>query len=179
MILSLKDLKKFIYSIQSKKIEQVNIKSNNFKILINQNKILNNTKLYDNLKNNHNKTIKTTKSIHYSYDIQSKKNKNNENEHTNSNKSIQNTILKKDESKTYFTIVSPMVGTFYRSAAPNEPPFINKNDIVKKKQTVCIIEAMKLMNEIESEVNGEINEILVNDGDIVDCGQALIKIKTI
>nr|QCI05332.1 acetyl-CoA carboxylase, biotin carboxyl carrier protein [Compsothamnion thuyoides] len=70
-----------------------------------------------------------------------------------------------------------MVGTFYRSPAPNEIPFIEKNDIVEKKQTVCIIEAMKLMNEIEAEVNGEIVEILVKDGDIVDCGQALMKVK--
>nr|QCI08145.1 acetyl-CoA carboxylase, biotin carboxyl carrier protein [Polyneura bonnemaisonii] len=70
-----------------------------------------------------------------------------------------------------------MVGTFYRSPAPNEPVFIEKNDIVQKKQTVCIIEAMKLMNEIEAEISGEIVEILVNDGDIVDCGQALMKLK--
>ena len=53
----------------------------------------------------------------------------------------------------------------------------NINDSVKAKQTVCIIEAMKLMNEIESEVNGYIAEILVEDGDIVDCGQALMRVK--
>nr|QCI07524.1 acetyl-CoA carboxylase, biotin carboxyl carrier protein [Malaconema sp.] len=72
-----------------------------------------------------------------------------------------------------------MVGTFYRSPAPNEPVFIEQNDIVKKQQIVCIIEAMKLMNEIESEVNGKIIEILVKDGDIVDCGQALMKVQPI
>lgn len=72
-----------------------------------------------------------------------------------------------------------MVGTFYKSPGPNESPFVEKYDIVDKKQTVCIIEAMKLMNEIEAEVNGEIIEILVNDGDIVDCGQALMKVKPI
>ena len=70
-----------------------------------------------------------------------------------------------------------MIGTFYRSPAPNEKPFINIHDIVNTNQTVCIIEAMKLMNEIESEINGRIVEILVEDGDIVDCGQALMRVQ--
>ena len=82
-----------------------------------------------------------------------------------------------DQSVKYSTIISPMVGTFYRSPAPNEPPFAEVNNTVRPKQTVCIIEAMKLMNEIEAEVQGEIVEILVQDGEIVDCGQALIKVK--
>jgi len=70
-----------------------------------------------------------------------------------------------------------MVGTFYKSPAPNEEVFVKVGDSVKPKQTVCIIEAMKLMNEIESEVTGEVVDILVKDGDIVDCGQALMTIK--
>lgn len=77
----------------------------------------------------------------------------------------------------YSTIVSPMVGTFYKSPAPNENPFIEVGNTIKTKQIVCIIEAMKLMNEIESEIEGEVVEILVQDGDIVDCGQALMKIR--
>lgn len=81
------------------------------------------------------------------------------------------------DTEIYFTIVSPMVGTFYRSPAPNESAFININEKVKINQTVCIVEAMKLMNEIEAEVSGEVVEILVKDGDIIDCGQALMKIK--
>lgn len=88
--------------------------------------------------------------------------------------SIKSSII---ESEMYFTIVSPMVGTFYRSPAPNEPYFIELNEKVRVNQTVCLVEAMKLMNEIEAEVSGEIVEILVNDGDIIDCGQALMKIK--
>lgn len=94
---------------------------------------------------------------------------------------VQNKNEKDDIIKTipgiYSTIVSPMVGTFYKSPAPNENPFIEVGNIIKPKQIVCIIEAMKLMNEIESEIEGEVVEILVQDGDIVDCGQALIKIK--
>nr|YP_010850459.1 acetyl-CoA carboxylase, biotin carboxyl carrierprotein [Lophurella caespitosa]WGH13208.1 acetyl-CoA carboxylase, biotin carboxyl carrierprotein [Lophurella caespitosa] len=82
-----------------------------------------------------------------------------------------------EHSSIYSVIISPMVGTFYKSPAPNEPSFIEIGEITKPKQIVCIIEAMKLMNEIESEVTGEVVEILVKDGDIVDCGQALMKIK--
>lgn len=78
----------------------------------------------------------------------------------------------------YATIVSPMVGTFYQSPAPNEKIFVQVGDNVKYNQTVCIIEAMKLMNEIEAEIEGKIIEILVKDGDIVDCGQALMKVET-
>nr|YP_010988280.1 acetyl-CoA carboxylase biotin carboxyl carrier protein [Rhodochorton tenue]WOK79476.1 acetyl-CoA carboxylase biotin carboxyl carrier protein [Rhodochorton tenue] len=94
-------------------------------------------------------------------------------------KSVEEPIKKKKivESEMYFTIVSPMVGTFYRSPAPNEPHFIELNESVNINQTVCLVEAMKLMNEIEAEVSGEIVEILVKDGDIIDCGQALMKIK--
>nr|YP_009314555.1 Acetyl-CoA carboxylase, biotin carboxyl carrier protein [Liagoropsis maxima]SCW22809.1 Acetyl-CoA carboxylase, biotin carboxyl carrier protein [Liagoropsis maxima] len=84
---------------------------------------------------------------------------------------------KDKDLEIYFTIVSPMVGTFYRSPAPHEPYFIQLNDHVKINQTVCIVEAMKLMNEIEAEISGQIVEILVKDGDIVDCGQPLMRIK--
>lgn len=84
-----------------------------------------------------------------------------------------------DITEIYLTIVSPMVGTFYRSPGPGEPPFIQVLDYVTFNQTVCIIEAMKLMNEIEAEVTGEVIEILVEDGDIVDCGQALMRVKPV
>ncbi len=97
------------------------------------------------------------------------------------NNKIQQRSEKDEVIKTipgiYSTIVSPMVGTFYKSPAPNESPFVEVGDVIKSKQIVCIIEAMKLMNEIESEIEGEVAEILVQDGDIVDCGQALVKIK--
>ena len=82
-------------------------------------------------------------------------------------------------TEAYLTIVSPMVGTFYRSPGPGDPPFIQVLDYVTFNQTVCIIEAMKLMNEIEAEVTGEVIEILVEDGDIVDCGQALMRVKPV
>jgi acetyl-CoA carboxylase biotin carboxyl carrier protein len=70
-----------------------------------------------------------------------------------------------------------MVGTFYRSPAPDEPPFVNVGDRVSTGQTVCIIEAMKLMNELEAEVSGEIVEILVNNSEPVEFGQALMLVR--
>lgn len=74
-------------------------------------------------------------------------------------------------------VVAPMVGTFYRSPSPDEAPYVKTGDRVQKGQTICIIEAMKLMNEIESEVNGEIMEILVENGHPVEYGQTLFLIK--
>ena len=74
-------------------------------------------------------------------------------------------------------ITSPMVGTFYRAAAPDEEPFVEVGNNVKVGQTICILEAMKLMNEIESEFNAEIVEILVENGTPVEFGQVLMRIK--
>ncbi|HIK54421.1 MAG TPA: acetyl-CoA carboxylase biotin carboxyl carrier protein [Synechococcales cyanobacterium M55_K2018_004] len=73
-------------------------------------------------------------------------------------------------------ITSPMVGTFYRSPAPDEPPFVGVGDRIRAGQTVCIIEAMKLMNEIEAEVSGEIVEILVQNAEPVEYGQVLMRV---
>jgi acetyl-CoA carboxylase biotin carboxyl carrier protein len=74
-------------------------------------------------------------------------------------------------------ITSPMVGTFYRAAAPGEEPFVEVGNNVKVGQTICILEAMKLMNEIESEFNAEIVEILVENGTPVEFGQVLMLVK--
>ncbi|MDB9527089.1 acetyl-CoA carboxylase biotin carboxyl carrier protein [Oscillatoria sp. CS-180] len=74
-------------------------------------------------------------------------------------------------------ITSPMVGTFYRAPAPEEPPFVDVGDRIQSGQTVCIIEAMKLMNELEAEVTGEIVEILVENSQPVEFGQPLMRVK--
>ena len=74
-------------------------------------------------------------------------------------------------------ITSPMVGTFYRAAAPGEDPFVELGSNIKVGQTICILEAMKLMNEIESEFNAEIVEILVENGTPVEFGQVLMRVK--
>lgn len=73
-------------------------------------------------------------------------------------------------------VPSPMVGTFYRAPAPGEAAFVEVGDRVRSGQTVCIIEAMKLMNEIEAEVSGQVMEILVQNGEPVEYGQPLMRI---
>ncbi|EGQ4271099.1 acetyl-CoA carboxylase biotin carboxyl carrier protein [Staphylococcus pseudintermedius] len=75
------------------------------------------------------------------------------------------------------TITAPMVGTFYKSPSPEESAYVQIGDQVTPDTTVCILEAMKLFNEIQAEVAGEIVEILVEDGQMVEYGQALFKVK--
>ena len=77
-----------------------------------------------------------------------------------------------DESK-YVTIKSPMIGTFYRSAGPDKPLFVNVGDEITPGKPVCIIEAMKLFNEIESDIKGKIVKVLVNDATPVEYDQPL------
>ena len=70
-------------------------------------------------------------------------------------------------------VKSPMVGTFYRSAAPGSPPFVEIGSVVKEGDTLCIIEAMKLLNEIDADASGTIRQILVENGQAVEFGQPL------
>jgi acetyl-CoA carboxylase biotin carboxyl carrier protein len=82
-----------------------------------------------------------------------------------------------ESSNNLHYVTSPMVGTFYRAPDPASPPYVEMGEEVKKSQTLCIIEAMKLMNEIESEVEGVIQEIFVENGKPVEYGQRLFSIK--
>jgi acetyl-CoA carboxylase biotin carboxyl carrier protein len=79
-------------------------------------------------------------------------------------------------SPALVTLEAPMVGTFYRAPSPTADPFVNEGDVVKESQVLCIIEAMKLMNEIESKVGGRIAKILVENGQAVEYGQPLFLI---
>lgn len=74
-------------------------------------------------------------------------------------------------------VKSPMIGTFYRSPGPDKPPFIEVGDVIRVGDTVCIIEAMKLFNEIESEVSGKIVKVLVNDSTPVEYDQPLFLVE--
>lgn len=78
--------------------------------------------------------------------------------------------------RRWVEILSPMVGTFYRSPAPDEAAFVEVGDRIRVGQTVCIIEAMKLMNELEAEVAGEVLEILVQNGEPVEYEQPLMRV---
>lgn len=95
----------------------------------------------------------------------------------NVNTQNQTTVQTEAEVEEYKTIKSPMVGTFYSKSSPTADAYVEVGTQVKKGDIVCIIEAMKLMNEIEADVDGEIVEICVNDGDTVDYGKVLFKIK--
>jgi acetyl-CoA carboxylase biotin carboxyl carrier protein len=158
MLFKIIELKHFLASIHRQKIKNVSIESSQLKLSVNTAR---------------QKSLDTSSGTSSSQSAH----RSNTKERQASIEHMEHSEQVNQEQGLYFTIVSPMIGTFYRSPAPNETPFISINDSVKTNQTVCIIEAMKLMNEIESEVNGHISEILVEDGDVVDCGQALMRVK--
>lgn len=80
-------------------------------------------------------------------------------------------------NENFHVITSPFVGTYYSSPAPGEPTFVNVGDKINAGKTLCILEAMKIMNEIESDVSGEVVEICVENESLVEYGQALFKIR--
>lgn len=86
----------------------------------------------------------------------------------------QPTVIQVDESKL---IKSPMVGTFYLAPSPESPPFVKVGDAVSEETVVCIIEAMKVMNEIHAETKGKVAEVLVENGDNVEYGQPLYRLQ--
>jgi acetyl-CoA carboxylase biotin carboxyl carrier protein len=79
-------------------------------------------------------------------------------------------------SAKFVEVLSPVVGTFYRSPGPDEAPFVEIGDRISSGQTVCIIEAMKVMNEIEAEVSGQVMEILIQNGEPVEYNQPLMRV---
>jgi acetyl-CoA carboxylase biotin carboxyl carrier protein len=82
-----------------------------------------------------------------------------------------------EEEKTLHTIKSPVVGIFYKSSSPDSPPFVEVGSRVEKGQVICIIEAMKIMNEIESDVSGIVRKVLVESGQPVEYGEPLFLIE--
>ena len=99
---------------------------------------------------------------------------NNSSTSVNIQKNEETNVNKEENLKV---ITSPMVGTFYASASPEKPPFVKVGDRVHKGQVVCIVEAMKLMNEIESEYDGEVVEVCANNEDVVEYGKPLFKLR--
>ena len=82
-----------------------------------------------------------------------------------------------EENANYVTVKSPMIGTFYRASSPDKPPFVGVGDNVKVGDVLCVIEAMKLFNEIESEVSGKIVKVLVDDSSPVEYDQPLFLVE--
>nr|YP_009237379.1 acetyl-CoA carboxylase biotin carboxyl carrier [Wildemania schizophylla]AKS28426.1 acetyl-CoA carboxylase biotin carboxyl carrier [Wildemania schizophylla] len=156
MQITIKKLQEFLSSVQRRKVQTLKVKQGKFELILNRP-----------YKRVTSEVLPSNNSI-----LQTKLAKSTD------PKSRTSPISSNKIVTNYSTIVSPMVGTFYQSPAPGEKIFVQIGDNVKYNQTVCIIEAMKLMNEIEAEIEGKIIEILVKDGDIVDCGQALMKVDT-
>ena len=148
--MDIKDIKDLIVSIDNSNIETIEIEKNDFRIMISKSKSVGNSER--NLDN----------------PIQYKELKQNDNP-------IQEASREIDDGS--IIVKSPMVGTFYASSSPDLGPFVKVGDRIEKGQILCIIEAMKIMNEIESEVSGEVVEILVNNENVIEYGQALMKVR--
>ena len=97
------------------------------------------------------------------------------NDNLNTNEGIVEKNIKSEEKEGKI-ITSPMIGTFYAKPSPDSNPFVEVGKTIKKGDTVCIVEAMKLMNEIESEFDGKVVEVFVKDGQMVDFGKPLFRI---
>ena len=103
-----------------------------------------------------------------------------ENNQINTSISSQEKVsINEDETRKFVgnQVKAPLVGTFYRKPSPDSDPFVKVGDVVKKGQVLCIIEAMKMMNEIKSEFDGEVSSIEIEDGQPVEFGQTIIVIQ--
>ena len=162
------DLDRLIEKISTSDIQEFSLEGEDFKLeikrnLFDQNQFINN--LAPNISSFERQTAPNQKSI-------------NDNVSTvNESNTPQEPQVSPPVRSGLTEITSPMVGTFYRAAAPGEDPFVEVGNNVKVGQTICILEAMKLMNEIESEFNAEIVEILVENGTPVEFGQVLMRVK--
>jgi len=146
----IKDIKDLIITISNTDIERVEIEKDNIRVLIS--------------KGTSNKREDSTIMASNPLEVEE-------------NKEVigQGQITLVDEN--LYIVKSPMVGVYYEAPSPGEESFVKVGSIVEKGQTLCIIEAMKLMNEIEAEVSGEIVDILVKNEDVVEYGQPLMKIR--
>ena len=164
MKLDHEDLNRLIEKISTSDIQEFSLEGEDFKLeikrnLFDQNQVINNS-------------VSNT-----SFDRQSIANQKTINDNVSKSNEPQIPQVAPPGRSDLIEITSPMVGTFYRAAAPGEDPFVELGNNVKVGQTICILEAMKLMNEIESEFNAEIVEILVENGTPVEFGQVLMRVK--
>ena len=157
------DLNRLIDKISSSDIQEFSLEGEDFKLEIKRNLLENqspnNMILQNSLENQVNAPVKTPK------------------ENIPITASSETSQVPLPGRSDLVEITSPMVGTFYRAAAPDDDPFVELGSNIKVGQTICILEAMKLMNEIESEFNAEIVEILVENGTPVEFGQVLMRVK--
>ena len=159
------DLNRLIEKISTSDIQEFSLEGEDFKLEIKRN-VFNQNQVVDNLVSNTSFEKQT---------IANQKTTINDNISVVNEPEVPQVVPPGRSDLTEIT--SPMVGTFYRAAAPGEEPFVEVGNNVKVGQTICILEAMKLMNEIESEFNAEIVEILVENGTPVEFGQVLMRVK--
>ena len=160
------DLNRLIEKISSSDIQEFSLEGEDFKLEIKRN-FFDHNQIADNLISKN------------SFDRQKNANQISINENTSKVNEPEVPQVAPPGRSDLTEITSPMVGTFYRAAAPGEEPFVEIGNNVKVGQTICILEAMKLMNEIESEFNAEIVEILVENGTPVEFGQVLMRLKPV
>ena len=164
MKLDHEDLNRLIEKISASDIQEFSLEGEDFKLEIKRN-------LFDQNQDANNLVSNT------SFDKQTITNQKTINDNIPAVNEPEAPLVAPPGSSDLTEITSPMVGTFYRAAAPGEEPFVEVGNNVKVGQTICILEAMKLMNEIESEFNAEIVEILVENGTPVEFGQVLMRVK--
>ncbi|WP_432663257.1 acetyl-CoA carboxylase biotin carboxyl carrier protein [Wukongibacter baidiensis] len=147
--MNVKDIKELILTIDRTSIQNVEIEENSFKIKISKS-VIKEDRIYE---------VKEKPEV--------------------IERPVQEEVYESKEVETedLYIVKSPIVGVFYASPSPDADPFAKVGAHVKKDQALCIIEAMKIMNEIQSEVDGEVVEILVENEDIVEYGQPLMKIR--
>ena len=164
MKLDHEDLNRLIDKISTSDIQEFSLEGEDFKLEIKRN-------LFD--ENQFAKNLVSSKS----FDKQTIANQKTKNDNLAVVNEPEASLVAPPGRSDLTEITSPMVGTFYRAAAPGEDPFVEVGNNIKVGQTICILEAMKLMNEIESEFDAEIVEILVENGTPVEFGQVLMRVK--
>ena len=164
MKLDHEDLNRLIEKISTSDIQEFSLEGEDFKLEIKRNLFDQNQFTNNSVSNN-------------SYDRQTIANQKAINDNTSLVNEPETTQVAPPGRSDLTDVTSPMVGTFYRAAAPGEDPFVEVGNNIKVGQTICIVEAMNLMNEIESEFNAEIVEILVENGTPVEFGQVLMRVK--
>jgi len=148
-----KEIQDIINFIKKTDLDDVSIETENYKIRVKKNKTT-----YTTTEKVKSEEVKPLKKIEVEDKPEEKKEKEKEND-------TKNIIIK-----------SPMIGTFYRSPNPESGPFISEGDIIKPGQTICIVEAMKLFNEIESEVSGKVVKVIANDSSPIEFDQPLFEV---
>ena len=158
------DLDRLIEKISTSDIQEFSLEGEDFKLEIKRN-LFDQNQVVNNLVSNS------------SFDKQTIANQKTINDNISAVNESKAPLVAPPGSSDLIEIISPMVGTFYRAAAPGEEPFVEVGNNVQVGQTICILEAMKLMNEIESEFNAEVVEILVENGTPIEFGQVLMRVK--